>query len=70
MGQILALIWIAVALLLSLVWAATDLVHNRLYGNWDVGRTLSRLPIVMLVALGWPVLLPASCLERMRRGKR
>jgi len=70
MGQILALIWVAGTLVLALVWAVADVVHNRLYGNWDVGRTLSRLPTVLLVALGWPVLLPAACINRLGKWKR
>lgn len=70
MGQVVALIWLAVALVLGLVWGATDLAHNRRYGNWDFGRTISRLPVVLLVALAWPVLLPAACVDRAVRRKR
>jgi hypothetical protein len=70
MVEVIAWIWIGVTLVLGAVWAATDLIHNRRCGKWDLGRTLLRLPPVLLVALGWPVLLPAACVDRVCRGKR
>jgi hypothetical protein len=70
MAEVVALIWVAVTLALTALWAATDLIHNRRCGSWDVGRTLSRLPTVLLVALGWPILLPAACIGRLRKRKR
>jgi hypothetical protein len=66
----IVIIWITVTLALGIVWAATDLAHNRLCGHWDLGRTLARLPTVLLVALGWPILLPAACIDRVCKRKR
>jgi hypothetical protein len=70
MLEVIATIWVAVTLVLGAAWAVTDLAHNRRCGGWDLGRTLSRLPTVLLVALGWPVLLPAACIDRARKRKR
>jgi hypothetical protein len=70
MGQTIALIWLAVALGWAILWAATDLNHNRRYGNWDFGHMFSRLPTVALVALSWPVLLPVAFFERLAKRKR
>jgi hypothetical protein len=70
MVEVIAWIWIAVTLALGAAWAAADLAHNRRCGTWDVGRTLSRLPTVLLVAMWWPILFPASCIGRARNRKR
>ena len=70
MGQTLALIWLAVALLWGIFWAVTDLAHNRRYGNWDFGRTFSRLPVGAAGSIGWPVLFPAACIDHVAKRKR
>ena len=52
----LAKAWMAIAIVLTLIWAIGDILNNLRYGRAFLLHTLARVMQVFLFALLWPIL--------------